>query len=193
MKTLLLIFMLVFPFKSNKGCLEMDIVILADLSGSVENYESFVEDAINTFIDKIDLSEENVRIGIIGFNDKPFIIAGLQGDKQQLKMLVSNFPFSGEGLTNMDFGLQIALNELYRDRYDVQKLIIVISDGAVNNEYKTKEIVSQLQSINIGICGVLIKDDTCNPQFMKDISGICYVETSYENLAMELAKMDVCL
>lgn len=186
----LLLFMLTSSFRPT-GCIQMDIVILADLSQSVRGDEKFIFEAINTFVDKLDTSEETIRFGVVGFNQEPFIIAGLQGDKEEIKKLVNGSIFYGEGLTYMNQGIQLALNQLYVNRFDAQKMMIIISDGNVTDEYATRETLNQIPFI--GICSVLIKNSTCNPQFMKDIGNTCYVETNYQGLVTELAKMDVCL
>lgn len=191
--TFLLLFLLIPPREEISGCLEMDIIILCDLSGSVEGKEQFITEAVTTFVDKIDISETGIRVGVMGFNEIPFIVSGLNGNKEEIKHLVEDYPFSGEGLTYMSTGLQVAFNELSRDRPGVQKLIILISDGAASDEDDAMTVVDQLKFVNVGICGVLIRNASSDSDFMKKISNGCYVESSYESLVVELAKMDICL
>lgn len=196
MRNLLILplFLLLLSFETkDKGCLEMDIVILADLSGSVENYEPFVVEAVEAFVNKTDISEEGIRLGIIGFNDNPFIISPIYGDKEEIKNNIHSFDFSGHDLTNMTDALQLSLIELFKERQSVQKLLIIISDGAVSDRSTTRLTIEQLKAVNVGICAVLIRNSSSQNDFMKEISSGCYVETSYESLVTELAKMDTCL
>lgn len=199
MKAFIIVLLLILPLQSNsKDCLEMDIVILCDLSGSIENYEDFVEQAIIGLVEKIDLSEHTVRIGVIGFNDLPFVIAGLSGNKDELIKLIKDFPFYGNGFTYMANGVRISSNMLFADRHHVQKMLIVISDGDLSDTDNTSAAINEMEDFNVSICGVFIKtasayNDHTGQQYMRKISGLCYVETYYENLAKELAKMEICL
>ena len=47
---------------------------------------------------------------------------------------------------------------------------------------------------DINICGVLIKNNVANSQFLREISDeYCYVESNYQNLANILKKLDICI
>ncbi len=166
-------------------CLNIDIVILADCSISVKGHEKYIETAINEFSNRFK-DTPTVRISIITFSDGAKIHNHL-GDSIKFKIVV-------DATTNMTEGIRESINELYGD-YAIpsnKKLIIIISDGAVNYEAETLNIANKAKSMNIGIAGILIKSKEATPEFMKSISDV-YVETSYEILADQLKKLSICL
>lgn len=195
MKTLiLLLFLSLFHVQpKNIGCLEMDIMVLCDLSGSVEGNEPFILEAVVGLINKTDVQEDGIRIGVMGFSNTPFTIAAISGNKKELLKTINEFDWSSRDNTYMAQALQVSYIDLLKDRQYVNKMIIIISDGLPSDRGETLSTIKQLNDINVGICGVLIKDQDSDASFMMAISGACYVETSWENLATELAKMDVCL
>lgn len=192
MKTVIFILLLGL-FKPGDRCLEMDILLIGDMSGSVEGKEDFVIDAIEVFVESIETEENGIRIGVIAFNNVPSLVSPLYGNKQEIRDNVEQYGWFAHGSTNMSLAFQIAYNELSRDRQNVRKLIILISDGEATDKDDAENTVKELKMVNVGICCVLVRNDSSNPMFMKKISDGCYVESSYENLAYELLKMDICI
>lgn len=184
------------------GCLELDLILLGDYSSSLRSQEHYFVDACRSFVKKFQLSEESIKIGIVTFNDTAKLISPLSSDTTFITNRINELAEEiGESYTNMEIGLFLALNELtLNGRPNAQKIIIVLSDGAVNDPgdaesapITTMAIIQQLRMTGIGICSILIKSGEEQSDFMKAISSGCYAESNYENLAIELSKLDVCL
>ena len=193
----ILTILLVFSLNIAKSqCLEMDIMLVADYSDSIDGHEEFVEDAFNEFIDRFELHENGVRIGIIAFSDYPFMLSKLSTNKNKLRKVTRTMDgvFHRQS-TNM-YG---ALNATYKymeknSRENARKMIIVVSDGAFNGSpEKLPELVYEIKKEGINICGVLIKSEYQTPQNMLAISNdFCYFESTYQMLSEVLKNMDVC-
>ncbi len=194
MKILFLSILLLFtPYKDKYSCLELDIVVLVDISGSLQGYELYVHNALNSLIDGLKTSEDGIRMGIAVFGSRGEILSSLSGDKEIIKSQISHI-FATGGSTNMTDGLYVTLNEFINNgRQGVKKLIVVISDGDVDSVQGTTLAAQQLKLANISICSVLIVAKRINAQLMKDISNGCYLESDYENLPKEIEKLDICI
>lgn len=194
----ILIFSLLWLFTippSVNGCLEIDIILIGDLSGSVDGNEYFVADAFDAFIDRFELSENTIRIGSAIFDDRIFILSELTHNRDKLLAGV-NFMRNNKlgGSTNM-FGAAQWVNYEFSNngRSDTRKMLIIVSDGAVNHPLGTKQSIEILRKNNIEICGIYINTNSGNEDFMMNVSEpYCYVSTSYETLVMELEKLDIC-
>lgn len=177
-------------------CLNMDIVILGDYSGSVHKSEQYVIDAFESFA-SITSEEKNIRVGLILFADEPEINIPLTKDLSTL--LSASAPLreqNASGSTDINAAIEQAAILLYSQQNNSRKLIILISDGDITDGATPDQTIAtarQLSILGVSICTVLIKNSSSHPEFMKEISSGCYVESSYENLSAELGKMDVCL
>lgn len=178
------------------GCLQMDLMILGDYSSSIAGSEEFVVDAMKAFVDKFDLSETGLKIGVYVFNDNTYVISPLTNDKEDLlKKLDVLSKLKSTGGTAMTRALSLTTNELFsaNARPTYRKLIIIITDGDPNNEMETYLEAQHIKKLGIGICGVMIQDSSSAPKFLKSICmDSCYVETNYNTLVEELRKLDVC-
>jgi Mg-chelatase subunit ChlD len=193
MKTILLSILLLFSPYKEKMCLEMDIIILVDISGSLSGYELYMHNAMNSLIDGVETSEDGIRIGVVLFSSGSFVLSPISGDKNVIKSQIK-LVGSDNGSTDMTGGFHTCLNEFVKNgRKGVKSLIVVISDGAVNSGESTRLAAQQLKMTGISICTAIILNDTNDKQLMIDISNGCYVESKYENLAKEIEKLDICI
>lgn len=189
---LLLTFLVTTP---QPDCLKVDIILVGDFSGSVGGYEKFVTDAFTAFIDKFNLSEEGVKIGMVYFDESAYLISPLTNNKDTLRNRFDNSnPIAG-GDTNLKDALMVSFNELTENgRQGYKRIIILISDGDAQDKEGAEIIARQVKSTGVMICGVLIVSGFSQNEYMKQVSSeFCYVETSYENLIEELRKLDICL
>ena len=179
MKALALIILLFIP--NPDSCLNLDVVLLVDTSASVFNSQAFINDAISTFRKRFIGTEVNV--GIVTFNTTAGVRAHL-GDTTT----VSVFPCCS---TNLLDGLRVATDELYGPygRNGFRKMVILISDGDVDEREKCRQMIRLMKTMGIGIFGVQVGSVH---DFMKDNCDV-YVESDYEMLAEEMSKMDLCL
>ena len=188
------------------GCLELDIVLLGDFSGSVRGYQGFIADAFESFVNRFELYESGVRVGIVMFNDNPIIVSKITTDKNQLLKEINTIRKSDVGnYTNINSGLVVAYN-LLNESNRPKKMIIVISDGSPNvisEEYGENNLTPDVkiktlntaQSIKTDcmICGILIQSGSADEKFMMQMSNPeCYVSSNYEMLASELENLDIC-
>lgn len=180
------------------SCLQMDIMLLGDFSASVDGHEKFVTDAFSAFVNKFDLDENGLKIGVIGFSNDATLISPLTSDKEKISTGIDKWvesDYGTGGTTNMKDAMFLAMNEFtVNGRTLYRKLLIVVSDGKPDSPDQVLAISEQFKSMNIGVCGVLIVAENYDDKYMKNLSSnFCYVETDYNNLIEELKKMDICL
>ncbi len=180
----ILIFICSLTSAKDVGCLQLDIVIVADVSTSVVGYEKFITDAVIEFTNKF--KNTDVRIGLITFSDACSLQFHL-GDS------VTFLAMTG-GSSNLTCGLIMANKELFGEygKPSNKKMVIVLSDGDVSNKEKSKLAINMMKENGVNFAGILIKSNDNKSTFMKEISDL-YVETDYKSLADELKKLDVCL
>lgn len=173
----------------------MDIMILADMSGSVQFYQDFVSEATQAFINRFELSDNGVRIGLVTFSTDAVLVSEVSTNKalliNQAKGITNK---EAIGYTNLSSALQIAAVELMNNRAS-PKMIIVITDGNPDDINKSRMIAQGLRDLNqITVCGVLVNNSIAKGNFLNELcTHGCYTETNYSALASELEKMNICL
>jgi uncharacterized protein YegL len=212
------IFALCISFNENEvpvGCLKLDVMILADRSSSVGGKEQFIHDAVYTFIDKFELSEDGIKIGLITFGDLARLESHLSYYKDSLKMATNIIsPYSANGSTNLSEALIMATQELViNGRQGVMKIVILITDGEPSNKDTAAEHATFLKSMpGTLIWGIFVKKmeiDITSPympnfvspyianygaDYLKSISSPnCFIESDYNNLVEQVKKLDICL
>lgn len=197
-KYILILLLLISSTKvSSQGCLNMDIMLIGDLSGSVDGKFYFVADAFDAFIDRFDLGDNTVRIGITAFESDTHLLTGFTTDKKQLRAAtkrIRNFEYSGT--SDLYTAIEVAWFQFTLNaRKDSRKMIIIVSDGDVNNPGVTLALIEAMKGqANIEVCGVLVDTFSTKETFMVMASEFnCYVSTSYDTLVDELQKLDLCL
>jgi len=179
------------------GCLQMDIMLLGDFSGSVEGYEPFVADAFKAFAKRFELSEDGVKIGAAIFNSDTLLISPLTSNEKFLHNQLDSltYYYQAQSTTDMIGALQLAMHEFeVNGRVGYRKIIILVSDGKPDVRDTVIQLSQLIKASNIGICGILILANNNDREFMKVISSdYCFVESSYENLITELKRLDVCM
>lgn len=191
MKMLILIALLSsFP---DRGCLKADVIVLVDISGSIEGYEDQIHLALVGFVDGLDISDEGIHAGIIGFSDKATILCKLTGNHDEFDDSFKKVR-SDNGGTNMKEGVIAVMDEYSkRGRPDAVKVVIVISDGATSLQPETLQLLESFSLMRALVCSVLIKNTVSDADFMKKVGGNCYLETDYHQLYKELERLDFCL
>ena len=183
---------------STGGCLDIDIILLVDLSGSVDIKKDFIVDALNAFVGRFELSETTMRMGMVSFNSEPHVFSNLTGDVNQLKEAFNEIKSSYcRGETNIYSGLIASTNQ-FREfkRENINKMIILISDGAASMFRKeTLDFAEELKGIyGIKICGVYVRSDDGEPDYLTTLcSADCFVLSDYESLREALERLNICL
>lgn len=186
MKTLILLlsFLVFKPQQKEKeqnGCLQLDLMMIVDTSGSLQGYEPFLNRAIKEFSNKF--KGTDVRIGLITFDEVTKVQCHL-GDSLVYQIKIG-------GSTFLNQSLEEASVELFgkNSREGYRKMIVIISDGEVYDQdacFKTKNM---LKVMGVGVLGVKIRNIS---NFMNEFCDIV-TNSDYESLAEELLKMNLCL
>ena len=185
-------FIILLLWVPHPSCLQIDIMLLADMSGSVQGQEQFVKAALYTFANQFDLSEDNVKIGVVTFDSDATLWCPLTADKNKLLAVIGQIN-NASGGSNMTAGLAEASDQLlHYGRPYYNKLIIIISDGGIWDIPATTGFSDILTRGGIRTCGVLIEDQDTDSQTMETICHGCYERSSYRNLSNELKKLDIC-
>lgn len=192
----LLILSFIMSMYSPKSCLEMDIIFLVDLSGSVAYHQDDIADALTGFINEFDLSNETIRMGIVMFGADATTLSELTSNKNKIYDAI-NFIRNNDILrvSNMYDGIIVSIREFNKSpRSFVPKHLIIISDGGVDTPMLCKEMLEQAKLQDIAICTILANGMNVDESFLKDIaSNGCYVKTNYNLLVNEIKKLELCI
>lgn len=107
-----------------------DLVLLLDVSGSVENYVDFIRKAARSFVNTIDAGD---RVSIVTFNDDATILSGFSTDKDALSESLDTFD-AGGGTAYYD-SLGFVLAEVLRPLKGGRTAIVALSDGDDNRSF----------------------------------------------------------
>lgn len=198
---LLIVVLLGWVHRCQGQCLKLDVVLVGDYSGSVEGNEPFVRAAFHAFADRLDLGEDQVRLGIVLFGDQATIDCPLTGDRATLldRLALLETKAAQYGGTDLTSGLLTAGAMLTLDRPDARKLVVLISDGLHNNHDRDPQALAQLLQLQqVQVAPVLILSNHLvegagRPLMVSLASPGLYHEASYETLIGVLKKLDVCL
>lgn len=176
------------------GCLNLDLILLGDVSASMVGKEQFIIDAFGSFVDKLDISENEIHVSLVLFSSTGKVVCKLTGDKVRLKEYIYTIE-SDQGGTMMTDGLYAAANELSTNgRKGYNKIIIVVSDGMVNDVSASLNLATQLKASGIHLCAIVINAPNSDRDFMRSLSSeFCYVESDYQSLAQQLKNLNLCM
>ncbi len=107
-----------------------NLLLLLDVSGSVENYVDFIRKAARAFVQTVDPKD---RVSIVVFNDDVKTLTTFTSDKNELSESLDTFD-AGGGTALYDaigFGLSESLRPLKGDR----TAIVILSDGDDNRSF----------------------------------------------------------
>lgn len=107
-----------------------NLVLLLDVSGSVDNYVNFIRKAARSFVNTVD---RNDRISIILFNDDTQVLARFTTDKTKLSESLDTF--DAGGATAYYDSLAYTLADTLRPLKGERTAIIVLTDGDDNRSF----------------------------------------------------------
>lgn len=178
------------------GCLKLDVVLVGDYSSSVHGQELFVTEAFQAFADKLELGEEQVRLGAVIFAEDAQPVIPLTGDTARWRagMLHLRTQTADGGGTDLSSGLQLAGAMLLNDRKEATKLIVLVSDGEHNRGGSPEQVAQFLRQTNVLIASITIVDSFDGGKHLMHsvASEGLYHETSYDNLLTVLKQLDTC-
>lgn len=122
-----------FTEVKSQGCLTADMMIMVDWSGSECGNEQKLTTAAALFVSELEISDYQLRVGVLTFSDEPLELVKLTGNKDSLLYEISKMSLgSAYGGTQINESLEVVANELVNDR-PVRKIIIIISDGEIDD------------------------------------------------------------
>ncbi|HMM80056.1 MAG TPA: VWA domain-containing protein [Pyrinomonadaceae bacterium] len=116
--------------KVDRSDAPFNLVLLLDVSGSVENYITFIRKAARAFIETV---EKKDRISIIVFNDDVKVLSGFSTDKEHLSETLDSFE-AGGGTAFYD-ALAFTIADVLRPMKGERTAIVILSDGDDNRSF----------------------------------------------------------
>ncbi|MCC7307580.1 MAG: VWA domain-containing protein [Acidobacteria bacterium] len=107
-----------------------NLVMLLDVSGSVENYVNFIRKAARNFVNTVDARD---RIAIVTFNDDVHVVSNFTTDKAELSASLDTF--DAGGATAYYDALAYTLAETLRPLKGERTAIVVLTDGDDNRSF----------------------------------------------------------
>jgi VWFA-related protein len=107
-----------------------NLVLLLDVSGSVENYVNFIRKAARSFVDTVD---KNDRVSIITFNEDVKVLSKFTTDKSALSSSLDTFD-AGGGTAYYD-ALAYTIADTLRPLKGERTAIVILTDGDDNRSF----------------------------------------------------------
>ncbi|MGB7202307.1 MAG: VWA domain-containing protein [Pyrinomonadaceae bacterium] len=107
-----------------------NLVLLLDVSGSVENYVNFIRKAARNFVDTVD---DRDRVSIVMFNEDVRVLSPFTTDKQKLSKSLDTFD-AGGGTAYYD-ALAYAVADTLRPMKGERTAIVILTDGDDNRSF----------------------------------------------------------
>nr|MBA2378202.1 VWA domain-containing protein [Blastocatellia bacterium] len=108
----------------------VNLVLLLDVSGSVENYVNFIRKAARSFVDTVD---RNDRISIVIFSEDVKVLSGFTTDRQRLSESLDTFDAGGP--TAYYDAIAYTLADTLRPLGGERTAIVILTDGDDNRSF----------------------------------------------------------
>lgn len=108
----------------------VNLVLLLDVSGSVDNYVNFIRKAARAFVSTVDARD---RVSIVLFNDDVNVLADFTTDKRLLSASLDTFD-AGGGTAYYD-AIGYTLSETLRPLKGDRTAIVILTDGDDNRSF----------------------------------------------------------
>lgn len=190
-----------------KGCLEADIILAVDWSGSVSAKREYMLQAIYAYSRSFLLSEDGIKLGVLSFGDETSSPALLTADTTVIDHgILQLMDDSLNHATRCDdvptyASVLFAQSKQERGKSPQRKFLIVISDGDVRG----KDVVSQefrafAEREGVLICTIRLEgkvddiDIEAAESFMSQIAYPNYAfRSSYYELRQFLVTLNLCM
>ncbi len=107
-----------------------NLVLLLDVSGSIENYVNFIRKAARAFVETVD---KNDRVSIITFNDDVNVLSKFTTDRGKLSESLDTFD-AGGGTAYYD-ALAFTVADTLRPLKGERTAIVILTDGDDNRSF----------------------------------------------------------
>ena len=116
--------------KVEQSTAPFNLVLLLDVSGSVENYVNFIRKAARNFVNTVG---KNDRVSIVIFNDDVKVISKFTTDKGKLSQSLDTF--DAGGATAYYDALAYAVSDTLRPLKGDRTAIVILTDGDDNRSF----------------------------------------------------------
>ncbi|KAA0710589.1 Collagen alpha-1(XXVIII) chain [Triplophysa tibetana] len=154
----------------------LELVFIIDSSESVgpENFE-LVKDFVNTLIDRVSVSWDGARVGVVLYSHMDMVVTSLQqmSDQAGIKAAVRRMPYLGEG-TFTGSAIHRATQLFQAARPGVRKVAVVLTDGladkrdTVSLEEAAEE--AHTDGIEIFVIGAVNSSDSLYTGFSNEMN-----------------------
>lgn len=107
-----------------------NLVLLLDVSGSVDNYVNFIRKAARNFVETVGPTD---RISIVTFNEDVHVLSAFSGNKSKLSESLDTFD-AGGGTAYYD-ALAFVLSDTLRPLKGERTAVVVLTDGDDNRSF----------------------------------------------------------
>ena len=107
-----------------------NLVLLLDVSGSVDNYVNFIRKAARNFVETVGPTD---RISIVTFNEDVHVLSSFSGNKVKLSQSLDTFD-AGGGTAYYD-ALAFVLSDTLRPLKGERTAVVVLTDGDDNRSF----------------------------------------------------------
>lgn len=108
----------------------VNLVLLLDVSGSVDNYVNFIRKAARNFVDTVN---GNDRVSLVIFNDDVKVLSGFSTDREKLSATLDTFD-AGGGTAYYD-AVAYTLADTLRPMRGERTAIVILTDGDDNRSF----------------------------------------------------------
>jgi VWFA-related protein len=147
-----------------------NLVLLLDVSGSVQNYVDFIRKAARNFVDTVNTED---RVSIVIFNEDVKVLSTFTTDKTKLSESLDSFD-AGGGTSYYD-ALAFALTDTLRPLKGERTAIVVLSDGDDNHSFLSfNSLLGSIQESGALVyplyvpSGLIAASSTANPNLSVD-------------------------
>ncbi|XP_073318957.1 collagen, type XXVIII, alpha 1a [Pagrus major] len=156
----------------------LELVFVIDSSESVgpENFE-LVKDFVNALIDRVSVSREASRIGVVLYSHVDMVVVSLQQQSSQddIKAVIRKMPYLGEG-TFTGSAIHRA-NQLFQaSRPGVRKVAVVLTDGQADSrdvmQFEQTATEAHEEGIEMFAIGVVNRTDPLYEAFRAEMNVI---------------------
>lgn len=156
----------------------LELVFVIDSSESVgpENFE-LVKDFVNALIDRVSVSREATRIGVVLYSHVDVVVASLQqqSSEDDIKAAVRKMPYLGEG-TFTGSAIHRATQLFQASRPSVRKVAVVLTDGQADprDVMQFEEMAREAhgKGIEMFAIGVMNRSDPLYGEFQAEMNVI---------------------
>uniref|UniRef100_H3DLC9 Collagen, type XXVIII, alpha 1b n=1 Tax=Tetraodon nigroviridis TaxID=99883 RepID=H3DLC9_TETNG len=177
----------------------LELVFVIDGSESVGPNFELVKDFVNALVERVWLSQEAARMGVVLFSHTSLAVASLQprSSLSELKATVRSMPYLGEG-TFTGSAIHRAHQLFQASRPGVRKVALVLTDGQADPRDVVQVGVSaaeaQARGIEMFVIGVMNESHPLYPDFSAEMKAIASnPKEGHVHLIQDFGSLHACL